>query len=129
MIRDETSDAPPAANGTMSVMLRSGHFSAEAWITARAVAANATAKSATTRRDARPESAALGSLGMRSCPDDGAGLQCARSTHQCTRAASNPVPLVRTSRAETRPVAPWLRPWQCPPRASVLHLKVLHVKG
>jgi hypothetical protein len=26
MIRDETSDAPPAANGTMSVMLRSGHF-------------------------------------------------------------------------------------------------------
>jgi hypothetical protein len=29
MILDETSDAPPAANGTISVMLRSGHFSAE----------------------------------------------------------------------------------------------------
>ena len=30
MMREETSEAPPAANGTISVMLRSGHFWASA---------------------------------------------------------------------------------------------------
>ena len=38
MIREETSEAPPAANGTISVMLRSGQVWANADAAARPVA-------------------------------------------------------------------------------------------
>jgi hypothetical protein len=43
MIRDETSDAPPGANGTMSVMLRSGQVWAQAEAAARIAAMKADA--------------------------------------------------------------------------------------
>jgi hypothetical protein len=43
MIRDETSEAPPGANGTIKVMLRSGQF----WAMAEKVAALAEIRTVT----------------------------------------------------------------------------------